>query len=346
MTNMRDVASLAGVSVSTVSAVLNDNKFVSPDIREKVEDAIQALDYHKKIHAKNNNDNEVAVILPGIGSSFFNPLLNGISTIANTRQLTISIYDTNRVFSRESEFVRSCAERGIKNIIVDSVCDMAHESEYFSHLKQTYISKYGMHIAVVERQVKTDGFGSVYVDNFSACYDITSHLIETGCKRIAHIGGAQVFPNTQIRQDAFIKAMRDHGIEPNPLRMLKGDFTPISGYGLVQDLMDKGIAIDGIFAANDQMAIGAMKALINAGRRIPDDVAVAGFDNLAISSVVSPGLTTVQFPIFQMGAKAASIIADLRDGKETNMDVKLESRLIIRGSTKKGVESDWAMHGW
>ncbi len=346
MATMRDVAALAGVSLSTVASVINENKFVSSERKKRVEEAMLRLDYQKKTAAKVSNENEIAVILPGIGSSFFPPLLNGISDIANTKQFTVSLYDSGRSFHREEQILKSCAEKGVRNMILDSVCDINHEKQYFAELQKTMVRRYGIRLVVVERKLSMEGLASIYVDNYAASYEVTQHLIELGCRHLVHIGGASVFPNTKTRQDAFVQALFDHNMEPNPLRMLRGDFTPLSGYGLMQEMLDKGITMDGVFAANDQMAIGAMKALIASGCHIPDDIAVAGFDNLAISSVVSPGLTTVQFPIYQMGAQAVGIIAGLRDGNSTNMDVKLESKLIVRGSTQPGAKSDWTLHGW
>lgn len=348
MSSMREVAELAGVSVSTVAAVINENKFVSPERKRRIEMAILQTGYRKRRASEGDElRRSVAVILPGTYSSFFPPLLNGISDVATEENMLVTLCDSSRSIQREKELLQMCRRRGIRNIILDSVCDMKHEAAYFSEMRQELLERYGMNIVVLERRVENDAFFSVYVDNYASSYEITRHLVECGCRHLAHIGGASVFPHAKRREEAFLRALMDSGIPFDQRLLLRGDFSPLSGYGVVRELLDKGIRVDGIFAANDQMAIGAMKALNGSGLRIPQDVAVAGFDNLSVSSLVTPGLTTVQFPIYQMGYQAARIIADRLDGKTPPQSIRLESRIIIRDSTQPGKNpSDWNLQGW
>lgn len=344
---MRDIAELAGVSVSTVAAVVNGNKYVSPDLKRRIEAAILQTGYRKR--RPNDADDirrTVAVILPGVYSSFFPPLLNGIVDVVSGQNMALTLFDSRRSIRHEGELLKMCVRRGIHNVILDSVCDVKEEAAYFTNIRREMIEQRRMNIAVIERKVPDEAFFSVYVDNYNASYEAVSHLLDCGCRRLAHIGGAYMFPHSQMRESAFLRVLLDRGIPFDQRLLLRGDFSPLSGFGVVKELLDKGVEVDGIFAANDQMAIGAMKALAEAGRRIPEDVAVAGFDNLSVSSLVTPGLTTVQYPIYQIGYRAAQAIAEALNGGQPARDVQLEYRLIVRSSTKPGSSSGWNLQGW
>lgn len=344
---MRDIAALAGVSVSTVAAAINGNKYVSPALKARIDSAALQCGYRKRRSSDaDESRRSVAVILPGIYSSFFPPLLNGISDVTSSRGMSMTLCDSRRNIRLEAELIDQCVRRGIRNIILDSVCDVRHEESYFSEIRREIIDRKGVNIAVVERRIPDEAFFSIYADNFSASYAAARHLLDCGCRHPAHIGGADMFPHTQVREQAFLQAVRDAGLDFDERLLLRGDFSPLSGFGVVQTLLGRGIAVDGVFAANDQMAIGAMKALSDAGRRIPEDVKVAGFDNLAVSSLVTPGLTTVQFPIYQMGYQAAHALAETLDGKNPMHDILLPSRLIVRGSTVAGAPADRNLQDW
>ena len=344
MSNMRDVAQRAGVSVSTVAAVINENKYVSEQLRIRIEDAIRQTGYRKR--CPEESDQILAVILPGIYSSFFPPLLNGVSDVVSENNLSLLLLDSKRSFQLEIKLLQKCIRQGVTNIILDSVCDIKHEEEYFAELRRQFIECKGVNIAVVERKLADEAFFSVYVDNYNASAEAMKHLIGCGCRRIAHIGGANEFPHTRIRENAYRAALEENGMTFDPRLLLQGDFTPISGSSTVRNLLSKGIPIDGVFAANDQMAIGAIKALHSCGYRIPEDCKVVGFDDLPASSLITPSLTTIHFPIYQLGYQAAQLIAQKLHRQNPISHVKLECRLIERESTVAGKFNDWDLSGW
>lgn len=346
LSNMRDVAKLAGVSVSTVAAVINNNKHVSEDLRRRIETAVIQTGYRKPSSDEDNIGRTIAVILPGIASSFFSTLLTGICDVASAHNMSVMLLDSKRSIKTEAKLLQMCVRQGVRNIILDSVCDIRHESEYFNDIRDNLIKRKGIHIAVMERKLPDDAFFSIYVDNYNAAYEAACHLLDCGCRRLVHVTGASEFPHTKIREDAFRAALMDRGVPFNEKLLLQGDFTPLSGFAAVRALLNNGVPADGIFASNDQMAIGAMKALISSGRKIPGDCAVVGFDNLAMSSLVTPGLTTVHFPIFQLGYQAALLLAERHRGRAPDPRVKLKCRLVVRGSTQPDKASDWDLLGW
>ena len=161
MSNMREVAKLAGVSVSTVSAVINDNKNVSGELRRKIEAAIVQTGYRKPSAEEDDIGRTIAVILPGICSSFFSPLLNGICDIANEHNMSVMLLDSKRSIKAEAKLIQTCVRRGIRNIILDSVCDIPHEEEYFADIRENLIRRRGMRVAVVERKLADEAFFSM-----------------------------------------------------------------------------------------------------------------------------------------------------------------------------------------
>lgn len=348
MSSMRDVARLAGVSVSTVAAVINDNKYVSEDLKKRIENAIMQTDYRKPQPSDQDASRRtLAVILPGIFSTFFSHVLTGICDATNERNMSVMLMDSKRSIHQERTLLKNCVKMGIHNIILDSVCDVKHEEEYFSEIRREMIERRGMNIALIERRMGDDAFFSVYVNNYNASYEATTHLIEQGCRHLVHITGASEFPHTRIREGAFRAALLDHGITFDEKLLMQGDYTPLSGFAAIRSILETGIPADGIFAANDQMAIGAIKALHAGGRKVPEDFAVVGFDNLPMASLVTPGLTTVQYPVYQLGYQTANMLADTLDGnRPDNPRLKLDYRLIVRSSTVKGHTDDWELLGW
>lgn len=347
MANIRDVAKAASVSISTVSSVLNGNKYVSDDLVQRVLHAVDEVGYRPgEKESRTQPRKSVAVILPGTYSSFFSPLISGIEDIASDHNYDVILYDSQRNFQRERELMGMLARRNVRNIIVDSVCCQKNESIYIEELKEKMIRRNGANIVMVEREVHDESVHSIFVDNYEASYLITRHLIDMGRRHIAHISGAEQFPHAEIRAQGYRKAMEDAGLEPDKRWLMMGDFTPLSGFGLVQELLGKGIDIDAIYASNDQMAIGAIKAIRKFGLKVPQDIAVAGFDNLKFSSLITPGITTIQYPVYQMGFQAMQMIALLEAGQSVAQKVKLNTRLIVRQSTDAAVLEDWDLQEW
>jgi len=347
MPNMRDIAAKAGVSVSTVSAVINGNKYVSPALQRKVEAVAAEMEYTVlQRDEMQRHSSGVAVILPGVYSVFFPPLLSGIEDVAMENHFLPVLCDSNRRIESEYKALKSCVALGIKHVILDSVCDVEHEAAYFGEIRREMIEKRGVNVVLLEREMKDEAFHSIYVDNYHSSYLVTEHLIERGCTKIAHIRGSHEFPHTKVRAQGYQDALRDHDIPFDKQLMQCGDFSTSSGHRVVSEMFTKGVKFDAVFAANDQMAIAAMKVLLQHGLHIPEDVAVAGFDNLVLASMVTPSLTTVQYPVYQMGYRAMQMMVDSARGEEGPRKVQLETKLMIRQSTDPSQIPDWDLQFW
>jgi DNA-binding LacI/PurR family transcriptional regulator len=149
-----------------------------------------------------------------------------------------------------------------------------------------------------------------------------------------------------VRARAYQDALRDRDIPLDKQLLQHGDFSPSSGHRVVSEMFTKGVQFDAIFAANDQMAIAAMKVILKRGLRIPEDVAVAGFDNLVMASMVTPSLTTVQYPIYQMGYRAMQMLVECARGQDGPRKVELETKLMVRQSTDHTQTADWDLQFW
>lgn len=345
MPGMRDVAKLAGVSVSTVSIVLNNSeKFVSEEHKQKVWAAVEKLGYKlppKKLFSQKT----IAVVLPIVTSSFFSNLLNGIEgTISQDKNLML-YYNSNNNFEKERACLKTLRKQSLAGIIVDSICPSDKEAEYLEWMKTEFIDN-GIPVVLLERKIDSRDFYSIYIDNFQSAYVATRHLIEKGHKLIAHISGNDLMLHTYERMEGYKKALFDAGLPFDPELIQKGDFTPFSGYTAMKQLLDIRTDFTAFFSANDQMAIGAIKAIKAFGKRVPENIAVVGFDNLSVSSLIEPALSTINVPTYQMGRMAAKILLDASERKVCEHVNMLRTNLIVRRSSDKFAGNEWELTGW
>lgn len=348
MVSMRDIANIANVSVSTVSAVVNRNKYVSPALQMHVESVIRETGYQmsSRMTAKSILQNEVGLILPGIYSSYFQPLLSGIEDVAGREGYNVILCDSDRRWEKERMLLDRLIARGVRNLILDSVCSCNNEVSYFNEILLPLTRTKDVMIYMLSRQSPYEEIGSFSIDHYKMAYQATEYLVRIGHTKIAHISGDPTFPHSALRIQGYRKALEESGIKFDEQLLLEGDFSPISGYATMNELLRKGIPVDAVFSANDQMAIGAMKAILHNGLRVPEDMAVVGFDDLSVSSIVSPSLTTVHYPIYQMGYGAMRNIVDARAGRDVTKQVHLDAKLVVRKSTDASYADDWELSRW
>ena len=348
MANLREVANIANVSVSTVHAVLSGKKYVSPLLKKRVENALAQSGYiqNRKRVTVGDLQKEVGLILPGVYSSYFQPLLSGIEDVAFKEGYSVILCDSDRKWELERVLLSRLMDRGVQNIVLDSVCGIEDERSYYESELVPLASKRGVLIYMLSRPSQSPEIGSFSIDHYKMAYDAVTYLIERGHRKIAHICGDLTFPHSAMRIQGYRMALLDHGIGFDERLLLEGDFTPMSGFATMSELIDKGIGVDAVFSANDQMAIGAMKAIMDAGLHIPEDVAVVGFDDLAISSIVTPSLTTIHYPIYQMGYGVMRNIVEERMGHTVERQMQLPAKLVVRQSTDVTKKSDWSLSRW
>ncbi len=177
---------------------------------------------------------------------------------------------------------------------------------------------------------------SISVDQVGAAYKATMHLLDIGRKKLLHIAAMPNSPTSQDRMEGFNKACDQHNISDRII--IHGDYTALSGYNIVHSLLASGVFFDGIFAGNDQMAIGAMRACKDNGLVIPDDISIVGFDDILMASIVEPALTTIKVPQRKMGVLAINKLLDIINNSGKAENIVIDTSLVIRESTIKSAK--------
>jgi LacI family transcriptional regulator len=328
---LEDIAKKVGVSRSTVSRVVNGFPNVNPDIRSKVLETIQETGYHPNAAARSlasQRSGVIGLMLPRSVSSFFiDPffpqLTQGVAYGCNKNDLTLSLYLVSNKEDEEKIYPRISRRGLLDGILVQAGQPDARMMEYLATSRVPNV--------VLGRPFIPEGANYIDVDNVSAAANATRHLINLGYKRVATITGERNSAVTIDRLEGYKQALKNSGREIDESLIVEGDFTEPGGYTAMEQLLT--VKPDAVFAASDIMAVGAMNAVLNAGLRIPDDVAFVGFDDIPVSTMTPVKLTTIRQPILQFGIKAVELLIDvINNGKKPARRITLETELIIRES--------------
>lgn len=347
--SIKDVAAEAGVSIATVSHVVNHTKAVSEELTARVTAAAEKLNYHAAPAArslKSGRTMVLGVIITNINRVFFTQVLKGIQAEAGLYGYHILLFDSNDSFENEKNFIGILESEWVDGIILDTAAP-AGEKEYFSRLRHLGCSGKPIPVVNLERDLSEYRIDSVSVNNVQGGRMATEHLISYGCQNIAYIQGP---PGSQMGRDryqGYLSALENGGLSADPSLVLSGDFTPLSGYTETKKLLMYHPNFDGIFAANDQMAIGALKACHEHGKTVPGDIKMVGFDNTFVSSLVSPALTTLDVPKYQMGQTAVRVLMNrISDDSSPAVNETMPLTLIERTSTSLNGDKNWDLFGW
>lgn len=354
--NIKDVAKYAGVSISTVSRVINSSKNVSTELKVKVERAIDELGYSTNTIARGlkvSRTKEVGVIITEIRRSFFTKILEGINQEADKNGYQIFVMETHDSLEKEMQLVSSIAARWMDGIIIASSAygNDRRTRKYVERLGN--LQKRGDRIPVVslEYDLGHPNINAVVVDHEAAAFQAVSHLIhDAGRKKIINVTLPRGHYMGEQRVKGYRRALEENGLEMPEESVLEGEYTTYSGYRAVKDSLEKGNRFDGIFCANDQMAVGAIKACEEFGLKVPQDVAVMGNDDIFVASLLKPSLSTIHVPRGRMGIHAMKRLVELIEGEATpkNRIITLDTEIIPRESTgSTGYNRmDWAELDW
>ena len=337
MTNMKHVASLAGVSVSTVSRVLNGKSYVNEATRQKVMEAVQQMNYHPNVPAKSlkmGRSNTICIMVPSIQNSIFPEITRGVEDVARRNGFTVVLCNTDEDTTVEKAYIDKMKTRWIDGFIV---CSNIGKSDHIRALRDE-----GFPLVLINRfeERDVDKMDTVSVDSYGAAYNGVRYLIRAGHRRIALAYGREELYLYRERYRGYCAALKDNGIpyDENLIMRQVGDTG--SFYQSTQELMRLPQPPDAIFATSDPKAFIVMHALHDMGVRIPDDVSVLGFDNVSLSSMMEPPLSTIAQPLYEMGAVAARNLIHQIHYKDKNGELPppvrnvLEVNLIVRRSTR------------
>ena len=351
--SIRDVAKLAGVSVSTVSNVRTGNKYVRPELVKRVNDAIAELDYVPNPMAsglRGKKNHIIGVIIPSYTHIFHSQILKGIQEVCFGRNLIVNTYTTDMDQKIEEQWLRICLTSQPDGIIISSYANDAekHGAKCYSLLKSITKSKKNIPIISIERYLPIAGVESILSDYEEASFQAVRHLIKLGRKNIAHISGRAMYDVTQKRLSGYKRALESAGIPFNPALIRYGPFLPENGYSNMKDLLTLE-DIDAVFAGNDEIGIGAIKAIKDTGYHVPDDIAVIGTDNIYTGTLISPSLSTIDIPSYRLGKTAITRLLELIDSEEKPnylAPTYLKTKIIVRNSTDTSMHPPWDISGW
>ncbi|WP_407313328.1 LacI family DNA-binding transcriptional regulator [Desulfosporosinus sp. SB140] len=331
MATIRDVARLAGVSVATVSRVINQKDLVNPETAGQVLKAIEQLQYVPNAVARGLAGKRmgiIALILPDILNPFFPALARGVEDVAHKQGLTVILGNSDDLGLKESSYIKVLKKKYVDGFIFAS--NTIREEDVIA------LRREGIPIVLLDRGLTTTACPIIRSNNREGAKLAVQHLLDQGCQRIAHIYGPQEFITARERLLGYEDIIGEsQGFSPS--LMVPGHFDIESGRKGVAQLLARHPDIDGIFAGNDLMAVGALKALHERGIRVPEQVKVCGFDGIGLTEITEPELTTVAQPIYEMGGLATRILLDeIESGISENTIMELDVTLVSRKSTQRG----------
>lgn len=328
MATIRDVAREAGVSIATVSRILNGSPRVSEEARSRVQAAADALDYWPNVAAKNlttSRTHTLGVLLPDLYGEFFSEVIRGIDHTAQREgsQILISISHANT----DTLLTTARAMQGR----TDGLILMAPEKSSAAAIERI---RRRFPIVLLNPRYHIEECSSVSIANREAAFAVVDHLLRIGHATVATITGPPGNVDAEERLQGYRDALKQAGRKPDPALEFAGDFTESSGFRAAIEMLRYPPLPAAVFAANDYMALGFMSALGQAGIRIPEDVALAGFDDIEISRYLTPPLTTAHVDAHQLGARAVRLlISKTRSaGSAVPTHEVLPATLVVRSS--------------
>lgn len=327
-----DVARIAGVSQTTVSLVLNnpDIPTVPEETRRKIFNAVRSLGYVVNFTARTLRTSRtytLAAIIPMITNPFYPAFVSGIQQTAEAHGYDVITYNTHSSADREARFIQSVQQGRVDGVI----------GVFFFTNARGLLPLMEKNIAVVRLEVRPRAGGDwplddIFVDNTAAAYDAVSYLLSRGHRRVAMITGPDGPRNA--RREGYTKALLEHDPTFVPLMQEAENYDETGGYQGMRRLLLLRERPTAVFAANDLMAIGAMKAIRDSGLHVPQDIALVGFDDIPAAQLISPALTTIHQDQAGMGRKAADLLIQRLEGKAPaqGQSVEMPYELIIRES--------------
>jgi LacI family transcriptional regulator len=331
---IKDIASAAGVSVTTVSLVLNDRpNTISQATKDKIVEVAKSLDYTPNHMAKSlvtKRSKMIGLVVPNIGNNFFADLAKNIENECQKSDYSLILANANNSLSETVKYVDQFISRGVDGLIIAFYTDDKQNN------KEQLIAKlnnYDIPIVTVDSWIQGLNMSGVSIHHSRGGYMATKYLLEQGHKKIGCITGMNGNYSSDRRLKGYMLALKEAGIEENNDFVEEGDYQYNSGYLGALKLIDKGVSA--IFACNDLMAYGTYQAVKEKNLKVPDDISVVGFDDLLFSKMLSVPLTTVYQDINNLGSKATELIIDfIKNGASKQEFYRLEPALIIRESTK------------
>ncbi|MHA6911033.1 LacI family DNA-binding transcriptional regulator [Ralstonia pseudosolanacearum] len=305
MVTIKDVAALAEVSFTTVSHVVNNTRTVSAETRRRVEEAIRATRYVPSAVArslKHRTTHTIGVLVPTATNPYFAELARGIEDVCAAAGYSVILCNSDDNPRKQRDYLRVLMEQRVDGIVISSAGP--------DHALIDALSDSTLPMVMVDRPTHGVHADQVQVDHEAGAYLATKHLLELGHRRIACISGPAALSVTAGRLGGFYRALHETGVPEKSVRVIEGDFTSPGGYRAARELLTSGETPTAIFASNDLMGIGTLRAAAELGIPVPEALSVIGFDDIELSRYVYPALSTVGQSIRQLGEITASTLLE------------------------------------
>jgi LacI family transcriptional regulator, repressor for deo operon, udp, cdd, tsx, nupC, and nupG len=327
---IQDVAKLADVSTATVSRALATPERVSPEARARVLEAIAKTGYVPNPAARTLRSQKtymVLVVLPDLANTFFSKILRGIEETLFEAGYGMIISDLDGSPEKEAHFAAFTAAGRVDGAVLLNGHLFGQSREGEGQPARITIPLVALCEAIPGADIP-----QIEIDNRAAASRMTQHLASLGHRRIAYVSGPANNILERERFQGFKDGLEAAGLPYDPALILPGDYTIEAGVRAGHDLVARSTRPTAVFCTSDEMAIGLMRTLFSAGLRIPEDISVAGFDDIEFAAVAEPSLTTIHQPRRELGQAAASALIDLLQGRSSPKRIRLETELVIRDS--------------
>lgn len=335
MTTIKDIAKAAGVSVTTVSRALNGYSDVNEQTRRKIMGVAKELKYSPNTLARSlvmNKSKTIGLLVSGLNrgsvkDNFTFEVLSGINDYVSETDYDLVLFSTTSVKQREKTYSQLCKERRVDGVIMQG---MRTDDPYLQEVVQSDIP-----CVLIDIPIDTETVGYITTDNKLGAKKAVEHLLRLGHREIAMINGHEFAFVSQQRLQGYKEALEAAGIRFDENRMVNGEFSEEAAEQAALKLLERDSNITAIFCASDLMALGVLKAAKRLRLQIPGQLSIVGYDDIMLSSYVSPPLTTIAQDKFQMGFVAAKMLVNTLEGKEEPHVVTLDTELKIRETTCK-----------
>jgi DNA-binding LacI/PurR family transcriptional regulator len=327
---LNEVAKKAGVSIATVSRVINDSTKVNSETRLRVQKIIKEMKFHpnrvaKRLRNKNASGNLLGVLIPDIQNPFYVDVLRGIEDVAYENRYALIICNFSQDEKKEKRYINILQSESIDGLIAAPT----HEQD--QHVIE--LVKGGMPIVCVDRGLSGVDVDVILVENKKGAYNAVDYLAKAGYKRIAHISGIPLVPTTRQREIGYWEALTANGMAHDKNLICYGDSSYESGVKLCEELLNQTVPPDAIFTGNNLITLGALETIHRKGLKIPKQIAIIGFDDMYWANSLNPPLTAIRQPAYEIGKRAAEqLILRINDPGRPTMSMILKTELMIRSS--------------
>jgi LacI family transcriptional regulator len=330
MPTIKDVAQAASVSTATVSHVINGTRPVSEETQRRVLQAMEDLNYQLNAVARGLRTKKtrlLALVIPDITNPFFTDFARGFQDAADQQEYVVIVCNTDRDLHRELRYLDMLRQQQVDGLALNPARVTAND------LQKLLIAQ--VSVVLVGSQIDDPNFDLVMVDNVRGGADAVQHLIDLGHTRIGLVSGPRTTSSGLLRYQGYCQALERNNLSFREELVAEGDFTYEGGYACMERLLSQAVRPTAVFATSDVMALGAKKAIEDAGLRIPADLSLIGFDDIPELARIRPRLTTIAQPRYQMGWETARLLLDRveQSSPPERRKVVMDHSLVVREST-------------